>query len=244
VRLTTKIYREPGCRRDIVLLHGTGARAEMWRRQVPLLIELGFRCIVPDLRGHGESPEPGELTDIDAHLTDITDTLADLDLRTPAIFAGHSLGSIISLELAARQPELFSQILAISMPGKVPRITQEAFKWLLNNGPYDSIRASGLHRHLEWRIRELISTNKHTLEQVVAHFTDINYAENVPDVQCPVHFAVGRFDPVAPAKYVKLMHQALPQSTLQIIEWAGHNPMDSQPRQFNSWMIDKVRPTS
>jgi pimeloyl-ACP methyl ester carboxylesterase len=143
--------------------------------------------------------------------------------------------------LAARRPELFSRILAVSMPGKVPAITQEAFKWFLHRGPYDAIKASGLHKRLDWRNRELVSTNKHTLEQIVANFTEMNYADNVPAVQCPVHFVVGRFDPVAPVKYVEQMHRALPDSTFTVLEWAGHNCMDSQPQLFNSWMMEKIR---
>jgi pimeloyl-ACP methyl ester carboxylesterase len=242
MRLATKIYREPGCRRDIVLLHGTGARAEMWRRQLDVLIELGYRCIVPDLRGHGDSIEPGEKTDIEAHLKDIVDTLRDIDdLRAPATFAGHSLGAIISMHLAERQPQYVSKILAVSMPGRVPRMTREAFHWFLKAGPYQAIRKTGVHKYFDWRTRELIATNPHALEQIIVNFMDLDYATNVPRVECPVHFAVGRLDPVAPWQYCEMMHKALPNSTLKIIEWAGHNPMDSQARVFNEWMLEKVR---
>jgi pimeloyl-ACP methyl ester carboxylesterase len=240
VRLATKIYREPGCRRDIVLLHGTGARAEMWRRQIELLVELGFRCIVPDLRGHGDSVEPGDKADIHAHMNDVVETLAEVNLKSPAIFAGHSLGAIISMHLAESQPELVSRVLAIAMPGRVPHLTRQAFHWFLA-GPYHGLRDTGMHRHLDWRTRELVATNKHALEQIVEHFTDINYVDNLPQVKCPVHFAVGRLDPVAPAMYVEQMHKRLPNSTLRVIEWAGHNCMDSQPKAFNRWLMEKVR---
>jgi pimeloyl-ACP methyl ester carboxylesterase len=212
----------------------------MWRGQLNLLVQAGFRCIVPDLRGHGESFEPGEKTDIEAHLKDVLDTLADLDLKTPAVFAGHSLGAIISMHLAERHPEMISKILAISMPGRVPRLTQEAFRWFMG-WPYHSLKDSGLHQHLDWRSREMVATNEHALEQIMANFTGIDYATNVPKVVCPVHFAVGRLDPVAPYIYCEQMHKALPNSTCTIIEWAGHNCMDSRPETFNRWLTEKIK---
>jgi 3-oxoadipate enol-lactonase len=238
MQLVTKIFGEDGGK-DIVLIHGTGARAEMWRRQIDPLVERGYRCIVPDLRGHGESPEPGGRTDLEEHLADMTETLSGLNLHFPAPFAGHSLGSIISVELAARKPEFFSTILAVSMPGKVPKVTTQAFKLLLST-PYEKIRDTALHRNLDWRNRVLLSTDKHALEEIMINFAALNYAERLPEVRCPVHFAVGRLDMVAPLIYVEMMHKILPGSTLKVIEWAGHNCMDSQPEAFNNWFFKKL----
>jgi pimeloyl-ACP methyl ester carboxylesterase len=225
--------------RDIVLIHGTGARAEMWRNQIPLLLERGYRCIVPDLRGHGETAEPEENADIQAHLNDIEDTLADIGLKGPTPFAGHSLGAIISLGLAERRPELFEQILAISMPGRVPQITQTAFK-LFMGWPYRTIKDSGIHKNLAWRERVLMETNEFTLGQIVSNFGDMDYITNVPKVACPVHYGVGRLDPVALYTHVEQIQKATPNSTLKIFEWAGHNCMDSQPQAFNKWFLEKL----
>jgi pimeloyl-ACP methyl ester carboxylesterase len=85
-----------------------------------------------------------------------------------------------------------------------------------------------------------METNKQALEQIVQNFSSIDYCTHVPKVHCPVHFVVGRFDPIAPYFHVETMHQLTPKSTLHIIEWAGHNCMDSQPASFNKWFFDKV----
>lgn len=239
MRLACKIYRQPGCRRDIVLIHGTGARAEMWKRQIDKLVEMGYRCIVPDLRGHGESHEPGEVCDLKEHIQDIVETLEPQEIRYPAVWAGHSLGAMIAVELAQLRGDMFSKILAVSMPAKVPALTTEAFKWFLG-WPYQTIKQSGVHQHLDFRTRELIATNKHALQQIATHFAHINYLERVPKVPCLVHFAVGRFDPVAPCAETEKLHKAMRGTTLTIIEWAGHNPMDSQASAFDRWFFDKL----
>jgi pimeloyl-ACP methyl ester carboxylesterase len=72
------------------------------------------------------------------------------------------------------------------------------------------------------------------------NFASIDYCGNVPNVHCPVHFVVGRLDPVAPMVYAQKLHEAIPNSTMRIIEWAGHNCMDSQPKAFDEWFLEKL----
>ena len=42
----------------MVLLHGWPDSSRVWRHQVPVLAEAGFRVIAPDLRGFGDSDRP------------------------------------------------------------------------------------------------------------------------------------------------------------------------------------------
>jgi pimeloyl-ACP methyl ester carboxylesterase len=55
-----------------------------------------------------------------------------------------------------------------------------------------------------------------------------------------VHFSVGRFDPIAPAHHVKTIHKSMTVSTLRVFEWAGHNCMDERPKEFNTWLLEKL----
>jgi pimeloyl-ACP methyl ester carboxylesterase len=218
-----------------VLIHGTGSGAEMWRPHLSSLVAKGYRCFLPDLRGHGSSHEPEEQTDIDVHLRDLDETFKKLDINFPAIFIGHSLGATISLYLAERHPELVKQVFAVGMPGKVPPAIAIAFRVYLS-WPYEKLRGTDLHKSLPMRQRMLIDTHKHALTQIVNNFGDLDFVSNVLDVKCPVHFAVGRFDPVAPHYYTAKMHEAMPGSTLQVFEWGGHNFMDQYPEKFGDWL--------
>lgn len=239
MKLALKEYGEHGNKGDVVLIHGTGARAEMWDPQIKLLTQANWRCLVPDLRGHGLSQEPGLETSLNTHIDDILETFSQLDLRKPAVFVGHSLGSIISLEMAAAHPELVSKILAVSLPGKVPKITVAAFKAFLSF-PYHALRSSGAYKSLAFRERVLLETNHYSLSQIMENFKDIDYLNKLPETRCPVHFAVGRLDPVAPWQHVLAMHRLIEGSSFQLIEWAGHNCMDSQPVAFNKWFMEKM----
>lgn len=42
----------------VLLIHGWPDSHEVWRHQVPTLVEHGFQVITPDLRGFGRSARP------------------------------------------------------------------------------------------------------------------------------------------------------------------------------------------
>jgi pimeloyl-ACP methyl ester carboxylesterase len=52
---------EHGTGTPVILLHGFPDSGRLWRHQVPVLVEHGFRVIVPDLRGFGRSGRPEDV---------------------------------------------------------------------------------------------------------------------------------------------------------------------------------------
>ncbi len=224
---------------DIVLIHGTGSNNEMWSPQVEFLTANGHRCFLPDLRGHGETPEPMEPTGIDVHIQDLLETVESSEINFPAVFVGHSLGAIISLALAQKRPELFHGIFAAAMPGKVLAPVSFGFRMILKC-PYEKLRGTHVHKSLPWRPRTLISTDRFTLNQIVENFRHLDYVSQPFQVNCPVHFSAGHLDPVAPYVYIKQMHQALPNSTLKLFGMAGHNFMDQRAAEFNNWLLEHL----
>lgn len=224
-------------KRDVVLIHGTGSSAEMWEPQVKLLTELGHRCFVLDLRGHGKTPEPGEHTDLDVHMSDVIETITDSPINFPAVFVGHSLGAIISLTLAEQRPELVALIFAAGFPGRVLAPISLGFKLFMSH-LYAPLKAQNWHHQWAFRPRTLIQTEQHALEQIVKNFGELDFVTNLPKVHCRVHMAAGRFDPVAPSFYALRIYRALPNATFTMFEMGGHNFMDTHPNKFNRWLTD------
>jgi pimeloyl-ACP methyl ester carboxylesterase len=224
---------------EIVFIHGTGSNSQMWQNQVPFFVEQGYPCTLLDLRGHGGTPEPREKTSLRVHADDVVETLSHAEVRLPAYFVGHSLGAIISVFLACEKPELFKSIFAVSLPGTVSPAVVQAFRVFLS-GPLQSIRKSGLHKHLAWRERTLFEMDKFTLSEIADEFGSMDLRSSVADLKCPVHFAVGRFDPVASCAEVQKMQAGLKGSSLEIFEWAGHNFMDASAKEFNNWLFKHI----
>lgn len=85
-------FTDQGSGRPLLLLHGLMAHGGFFRHQAALAAR--FRLIAVDLRGHGESRQPGETPDLAQLAGDISAIAAALDLRD-AIGVGWSLGAAV-----------------------------------------------------------------------------------------------------------------------------------------------------
>src|SRR6516162_7371770 len=80
----------------VVLCHGFPELAYSWRHQVPALVAAGFRVLVPDQRGYGDSDRPADVAAYDIHhLTgDLVGLLDALGIER-AVFVGHDWGGLV-----------------------------------------------------------------------------------------------------------------------------------------------------
>ncbi len=87
----------------LVCVHGLGGSSVNWIAVAPLLTG-SFRVLAPDLAGHGRTLAGTRTTDVNAN-----QRLLDRFLRevsgTPAILVGNSMGGLIALLQAGRNPE-------------------------------------------------------------------------------------------------------------------------------------------
>jgi pimeloyl-ACP methyl ester carboxylesterase len=87
----------------VVLLHGGGFDHTAWALHSRWFAHHGFGVLAPDLPGHGRSK--GAPLPTIADMADWTVALLDAAGGKSAKLIGHSMGSLIALETAARHPE-------------------------------------------------------------------------------------------------------------------------------------------
>ena len=85
-------YEDHGAGQPVVLIHGYPLSGRAWDKQVPALLEAGYRVITYDRRGFGQSSQPATGYDYDTFAADLHALLEHLDLRD-AVLAGHSMGT-------------------------------------------------------------------------------------------------------------------------------------------------------
>jgi pimeloyl-ACP methyl ester carboxylesterase len=101
---------------DVLLLHGFPDSKAVWRKQIPALIEAGFRVIVPDTRGCGDSDIPGRESDYELSLL-IEDVRLLLDaLKIDKVrLVAHDWGAVIAWQFALAHPERVDRYVALSV---------------------------------------------------------------------------------------------------------------------------------
>ncbi|HXA28056.1 MAG TPA: alpha/beta hydrolase [Candidatus Angelobacter sp.] len=85
-------YEDHGSGAPVVLIHGYPLSTRAWDRQVPALLDAGYRVIAYDRRGFGNSSRPATGYDYDTFAADLARLMDDLDLRD-ATLVGHSMGT-------------------------------------------------------------------------------------------------------------------------------------------------------
>jgi pimeloyl-ACP methyl ester carboxylesterase len=84
-------YEDHGTGKPIVLIHGYPLSGRAWEKQVPVLVDAGFRVITYDRRGFGQSSQPWMGYDYDTFAEDLQKLVTKLELRDFVII-GHSMG--------------------------------------------------------------------------------------------------------------------------------------------------------
>ena len=85
-------YEDHGAGQPVVLIHGYPLSGRAWDKQVPALLEAGYRVITYDRRGFGQSSQPVTGYDYNTFAADLSMLLEHLDLHD-AVLVGHSMGT-------------------------------------------------------------------------------------------------------------------------------------------------------
>ena len=121
---------EAGAGEPLLLLHGWPQHWYQWRGVIQRLGDIR-RVIVPDLRGFGWTDAPPGPVEPDVFVNDVIALLDALGIEQTDL-AGHDWGGFTSLLLAARHPERFRKVVALSTPHPwieiTPRLALETWR--------------------------------------------------------------------------------------------------------------------
>ena len=84
-------YEDHGSGQPVVLIHGYPLSSASWEKQVPVLLEAGFRVIAYDRRGFGKSSQPTSGYNYDTFAEDLHHLITHLKLKD-FVLVGFSMG--------------------------------------------------------------------------------------------------------------------------------------------------------
>jgi non-heme chloroperoxidase len=84
-------YEDHGSGQPVVLIHGYPLSSASWEKQIPVLLEAGYRVIAYDRRGFGKSSQPTSGYNYDTFAEDLHKIVSHLKLRHFAL-VGFSMG--------------------------------------------------------------------------------------------------------------------------------------------------------
>jgi pimeloyl-ACP methyl ester carboxylesterase len=226
----------------VVLLHGAGFDHTTWALHSRWFAHHGFGVLAPDLPGHGRS-SGAPLTAI-ADMVDWTAALLDAAGAGRAKLVGHSMGSLIALETAARHP---AKISSLSLIGTAATMTvgPDLLKAAEANdhAAIDMVSIWGLGFQAELGGSLAPGLWMHTGAQRVLEkcrpgvlFNDLAACNAyqgalaaAAQIAVPVTLILGERDMMTPVKAGKALAVALPNSRTVVLPGAGHMMMVERP---------------
>jgi 3-oxoadipate enol-lactonase len=227
----------------VVLIHGFPLRASIWLEQQQRLSDQ-YRVITPDLRGHGRSPAPTGVYEMDLLARDVLVMLDSLLIKQ-AVIMGHSMGGYVALAAWKLAPERFLALGLIN--SQAGPDTEEG-----RQGRYkmaDKVAAEGSKVMAAAMLPKLFAPHLPAgaliIEQVRQIILNTPCAGIVgslkgmaaradsgpllPKLNIPVLILTGDKDQIIPTEKAKAMAASIATATLTIVENAGHMPMLEQP---------------
>jgi pimeloyl-ACP methyl ester carboxylesterase len=226
----------------IVLLHGAGFDHTIWALHSRWFAHHGFGVLAPDLPGHGRSG--GATLSTIAEMADWTAGLLDAAGAPRAKLVGHSMGSLIALETAARHS---AKVFSLGLIGTAATMTvgPDLLKAAEANdhAAVDMVSIWGLGFQAELGGSLAPGLWMHTGAQRVLEqcrpgvlFNDLSACNAyqgalaaAATITVPTTLILGERDMMTPARAGKALAAAIPNSRTIVLPGAGHMMMTERP---------------
>jgi pimeloyl-ACP methyl ester carboxylesterase len=223
----------------VVFVHGAGLDHSWFGLQSRYFGYHGWNVLAVDLPGHGRSEGP-PLVSIDAMADWVSEVLKGTGIAKASI-VGHSMGSLVALEFAARHPAQAERIalIAVAFPMKVA----EPFLEAARKNDYAAFDMHTIWGHAAqvplganpnpgmWMYGDTLARLRRLAQGVL--YNDLkacnDYSADFSGVKCPVLLVLGKRDLMTPPRAAASLVEKLPNARTELVEVSGHSLMAEAP---------------
>ena len=249
---------ETGSGPAVVFIHGSGPGASgssNFKQNIAAFVDAGYRVLLPDMIGYGDSSKP---EGIDYTLALFTDTLYDALVQagvTKAVLVGNSLGGGVAIQMSLDHPG-FAEKLVLMAPGCIeelpvyfampgiakmvgdftsPDFTLDDQRKLVSNLVYDaSVITDAL-------VAERYAVARTQPKDVLARMRTPNLAPRLGELPMPIIGFWGQNDEFCPASGAQRFLDACPDARFMTFNKVGHWVQVERTAEFNRYALDFLR---
>ena len=219
----------------VVLVHGAGGDRTVWQMQTRWLAHHGYRAAAVDLPGHGGSDGP-PLETVEAMGEWLAGATEALGLA-PAHLVGHSMGSFVVLEAAARRPAAARSVVMLGTAGAMP--VHPALQAAADDGDPRAVRMIA-----SWGVGSRAHVGGHAVPGMWLIGGTVSLLDRAPAgalasdlaacgryegavaaaarVGCPVTLVLGREDRMTPNRAAAKLIDAFDDANVVYLDRVGH----------------------
>ena len=217
----------------VILVHGLGGSSNVFSPQVGVLSRF-YKCVRPDLPGSARSPSSGAQS-----LLDFADQIAEIMDKEGGgkwHVIGHSLGTVVCLNLAVRRPDLVRSLGLVGPLLAPPEAARTALRDRAAKARLDGLVSiadaivqggtsaeTKAHRpEVAALVREMIMRQDAEGYAMTCEALASVEAADVGQISVPTLLITGDEDGTAPPRAVKALSDKIVGSSFQLLERCGH----------------------
>lgn len=204
-------------KQTVILVHGIGNNKKTWQ-ELTSRMPKDVRIVAIDLLGFGQSPKPDwAVYDAKTQARSIVTTLVKLRVFGKVVIVGHSLGSLVAIEVAKQFSPVVSKLILCSPPLYKPedkrntdlfsgdKLLTQMYEKAIEH-PKTFIKVTDLLTKYKitdksFKVNESnIGTYMATLQSSIINQTALSDAQKL---KIPILILQGKFDPLVISKNVK-----------------------------------------
>jgi 3-oxoadipate enol-lactonase len=238
----------------LVLLHGLASSMGLWAS-----LDQGqfsdMQIISYDLRGHGASEKPVGAHTLAKHTADLKGLLSALNIQR-AVVAGHSLGGIVAMELAASSPDMVAGLALLDTAASFPQEIRNLFFELASSASFNGMAAiadkllqlSFTPHFMEANPKIIATIRKGMLASDAASIAaaarmvaKVDVRQRLSAIHCPTIVIVGEQDQLTPPKLSEELAAGIAGARLHVLPDSGHATPVEQPAAVTTLLAELVK---
>lgn len=240
-----KIYYQTfGEGKPFLVLHGWGSSSDRWIKEAEIISEKGFKIIIPDLPGFGQSDKLARPWTDNDYVKWFEDFTTELGIKNFYLL-GYSFGGALAAKISVKYPQRVQKLFLVAaaiirkktaqknFSGKISKLVR-IFHFL----PYYNFFRKAVYKFII-RKSDYIYTEgimRETYLNVIAD--DVSF--HLPFIKVPTIIIWGDKDQSAPVEGAHLINQKIKNSKLVIIPGADHLMHKTMPELLAGKVLENI----
>lgn len=219
----------------VALIHGLSGSSRWWSRNLDAIAESHLVAAI-DLVGFGQNRRFFGTPAVLPPFSEVTALLARW-LETfgePVHLAGHSMGGLIAIRLAAERPDLVRSLTLVNAAGMPFHLDPRPHIRPLPKPPFGGFRIARL------LVPDFLRAGPASVAVASTRVVRSDMREMMRAVRVPALLVWGENDPLVPLQYGEAMQQEIAGSRLVVIPRASHVAMWDSADEFNRVFLDFI----
>jgi pimeloyl-ACP methyl ester carboxylesterase len=238
-------YEDHGLGDAVVLLHHGFGCTKMWNLIYPPLVAAGYRVVMYDRRGYGQSEKGNDFQQFYESDRFRPESIRDLAVLRDKLgldsfhIIGQCEGGVVGVDFAVAHPE-WVKTLFISSTQCYSDVTMAEFNSLHFPEPFRELEPKVRQKFIDWHGKDNAEASYNQFRKYGgAYGRDIfDLRPVLPSVMCPTLVLYPDRSALFGVEQAVAFYRLLPAGELSVLPSCGHNTYEQRPREYTRQVLD------